>query len=195
MGKGRARQRAAEDKLSPAELRQVRQRAMQALYAMEATGRTYDELSFEGLDGPDPSIPAPAGDVPEGASSAAEQGQAGDTQRQAMMAQMARRLAEGAAGHREEIDAILAQYAQRWKVDRLPKVDLAILRLGLYELTWCKDIPPGATINECVELAKEYSTAKSGAFINGILGNYHRRLQGEPGGPAEPDEPPPSCSE
>ena len=61
----------------------------------------------------------------------------------------------------------------------MTKVDLAILRLGIYELGWCDESPAGATINECVELAKEYSVPQSGAYINGILSSYERDRQAE----------------
>ncbi len=76
---------------------------------------------------------------------------------------------KGVAEHLEEIDAAISRYAVGWKIDRLPKVDLSILRLGIFEIFWRDDIPDKATINECVEMAKSYSTPDSGSYINGIL--------------------------
>ena len=82
------------------------------------------------------------------------------------------RVVDGVKEQLEEIDQVINRLAEGWSAERLPKVDLAILRLGMYELGWCEDIPTGATINECVELAKEYSVPQSGAYINGILSSY-----------------------
>jgi len=76
---------------------------------------------------------------------------------------------EGVETHKEEIDDAIGRYAMGWKVERLPKVDLSILRLGIFEIFWRDDIPDGATINECVEMAKQYSTPEAGRYINGIL--------------------------
>lgn len=67
------------------------------------------------------------------------------------------------------IDATIKEYSQNWKFDRIGKVDLAILRLAVFELLFRKDIPPIVSINEAVELAKELSTADSKRFVNGIL--------------------------
>ncbi len=78
-----------------------------------------------------------------------------------------------------EIDSAIASEAVGWKLDRLPKVDLAILRLGVCELKYMQDIPPAVSINECVDLAKHYSTENSGTFINGVLSTILKKL-GEP---------------
>jgi N utilization substance protein B len=68
------------------------------------------------------------------------------------------------------LDAWIADAAENWTIDRMPPVDLTILRMALYELRDCPDVPPGATINEAVELAKCYSTTDSSRFVNGLLG-------------------------
>jgi len=83
----------------------------------------------------------------------------------------------GVEAHKEEIDGAISHYAKGWKIDRLPKVDLAILRLGIFELFWRDDIPAGATLDECVEMAKRYSTPESGAYINGILASCLREKE------------------
>lgn len=72
------------------------------------------------------------------------------------------------------IDAYIEKYAKSWTVERMAKVDLAIIRLAMYEMLYRKDIPVGVSINEAVELAKKYSNEKSGSFINGILGKFIR---------------------
>lgn len=77
-------------------------------------------------------------------------------------------LAEGTWENREAVDAAITAASTRWRLERMPAVDRNILRLGTYELLFT-DVPLGAIIDECVELAKEFSTAKSGAFVNGVL--------------------------
>lgn len=73
------------------------------------------------------------------------------------------------AARTEEIDAILNETSSGWKTTRMNKVDLAILRLAVYELKWDEDIPKGVAINEAVELAKKFSSESAPAFINGVL--------------------------
>lgn len=77
---------------------------------------------------------------------------------------------EGARGHLEEIDHIIGECAKGWNTDRMSKVDLAILRLAVYELRFSEDTPVGVAINEAVELAKKFSSDEAPGFINGILG-------------------------
>ncbi len=74
----------------------------------------------------------------------------------------------------EEIDLMIEKYSKGWKINRLSKVDLSILRLSIYEMTYRKDIPFNVSINEAVELAKKYSNDDAGAFVNGILGQVSR---------------------
>lgn len=82
----------------------------------------------------------------------------------------ARRLVAGVLAHREEIDSVLEGVSEHWKVDRMPNVDRAILRVGLYELRYEPDTPVAVVIAEAVTHAKELSTEKSGRFVNGVLG-------------------------
>lgn len=79
-------------------------------------------------------------------------------------------LVEGVAAHRARIDEILASYAEAWTLDRMPAVDRAVLRLGVYELLWRDDVPDAVAIDEAVELAKSLSTDDSPRFVNGVLG-------------------------
>lgn len=83
-------------------------------------------------------------------------------------------LVEGVTARRDEIDRMLADYSEGWTVARMPDVDRAILRVGLYELLWADDIPDAVAIDEAVELAKALSTDDSPKFINGILGRVLR---------------------
>ena len=68
-----------------------------------------------------------------------------------------------------ELDAVVEDNARGWKLSRLAKIDLSILRLCIYEIKHRDDIPYNISINEAVELAKKYGTEDSGSFINGIL--------------------------
>lgn len=79
-------------------------------------------------------------------------------------------LVEGVAEHRERIDEVLAEHAQGWSLKRMPPVDLAVLRVGLYELLWREDVPDPVAIDEAVGIAKELSTDDSPRFVNGVLG-------------------------
>lgn len=69
-----------------------------------------------------------------------------------------------------EIDKLINEKSTDWKTKRMNKVDLAILRLAVYEMKWDADIPTGVAINEAVELAKRFSGTDGPAFINGVLG-------------------------
>lgn len=88
-----------------------------------------------------------------------------------------RRLVQGVLSHREELDAYISRFSQHWRLERLAAVDRAILRLGLFELLYCPEIPPKVAINEAVELAKRFGTEQSGAFINGILDSFLKSRQ------------------
>ena len=79
-------------------------------------------------------------------------------------------LVEGVTAHLERIDELLAEHAQGWTLDRMPPVDLAVLRVGIYELLWSADVPDPVAIDEAVGLAKELSTDDSPRFVNGVLG-------------------------
>jgi N utilization substance protein B len=78
-------------------------------------------------------------------------------------------LVEGVVANRIRIDELLSTYAEEWTLDRMPPVDLAILRLGLYELLWRDDVPDAVVVSEAVELASSLSTDESPAFVNGLL--------------------------
>ncbi len=80
------------------------------------------------------------------------------------------RLYEGVHAHMEEIDGEIAAHAADWSIGRIAKVDLSILRIAVYELLYERAIPVGATVNEAVELAKEFGGEKSAGVINGVLG-------------------------
>ena len=69
----------------------------------------------------------------------------------------------------DENDELIDKYSIGWRVDRLPKTDLAILRIGIYEIIFNEDIPNGVAVNEAVELSKSFSEDKAPSFINAVL--------------------------
>lgn len=81
----------------------------------------------------------------------------------------AEELIHGTIGHLEEIDERIRSLASNWKLERIARVDLAILRVACYELLHRPDIPPVVTINEAIDLGKEFSNEESRRFLNGIL--------------------------
>jgi N utilization substance protein B len=93
----------------------------------------------------------------------------------------ARQLVLGAVQHRDRIDQVINHHARGWTLDRMANIDRNVLRLAIYEILYLPDIPPSVSVDEAVEMAKKYSTAESGRFVNGILGNLLRHLDEEIG--------------
>ncbi|ATW47551.1 transcription antitermination factor NusB [Streptomyces xantholiticus] len=93
-------------------------------------------------------------------------------ERQPPVAEYTMDLVEGYAEHADRIDELIATYAVGWTIDRMPVVDRNILRLGTYELVWNDETPDAVVIDEAVQLAKEFSTDESPAFVNGLLGRF-----------------------
>jgi transcription antitermination protein NusB len=79
------------------------------------------------------------------------------------------RLVDGVAREKKNLDAAIQKIAINWEISRMPIVDRNVLRMASYEILYCADIPRKVAINEAIDLAKKYSTAESGAFVNGIL--------------------------
>lgn len=79
----------------------------------------------------------------------------------------------------EDIDKNIDLYLEGWKMERIPKVDLSILRVAINEIDYKENIPDSVAINEAVDMAKKYSTDDSYKYINGVLGSYHRSIGGK----------------
>jgi transcription antitermination protein NusB len=79
------------------------------------------------------------------------------------------RLVLGVLEHCQEIDRLIEKYSENWRLVRMDIIDRTILRMALFELLYCEEIPPKATLNEAIELGKRYGSEDSGGFINGIL--------------------------
>jgi len=76
-----------------------------------------------------------------------------------------------------QLDAVIENFLRDWDIARISKIDLALMRLSIYEMLCEGDVPLGVAVNEAVELAKEYGTDESSAFINGVLGNVSRSIK------------------
>jgi transcription antitermination protein NusB len=87
----------------------------------------------------------------------------------------ANKLFEGAAKYADELDALIVQHAQNWRLERMAIIDRAVLRLAIYELR-IAETPPKVVLNEAVDLAKKFSSEDAGAFVNGILDAVRKTL-------------------
>lgn len=122
--------------------------AMQALYSWDASGTPLEQLlQFEWLDAPG---------APE------------DT------LAFARLLVAGTIEHLDEVDAAIGAHLEHWDINRLARVDLAILRIAAYALLFQRDVPASVTIDEAVSLAKDYAANDSYRFVNGVLDAIRR---------------------
>jgi N utilization substance protein B len=86
-------------------------------------------------------------------------------------------LVDGVHTHGEEVDALIAATSTRWSPERIARVDRLILRLGLVEMLHIEDVPTRVAIDEAIDLARAFSTAKSYAFVNGILDAVAKRRE------------------
>ncbi len=89
----------------------------------------------------------------------------------------AKMLAETAYERIDEIDTLISEFSVGWKIERIPKVSLSILRLAICEMLYVESIPVSVSINEAVELAKTFATSDDASYINGILGSISKRIE------------------
>ena len=87
-------------------------------------------------------------------------------------------LVKGVIHVKSEIDSIIERFSSNWKINRMSCVDRNILRIAVYELLFCKDIPSKVSINEAIDIGKKFGTEDSGAFINGILDGINMAIEG-----------------
>ena len=80
-----------------------------------------------------------------------------------------KRLVLGVLEYFPQLDRLIEQYSENWRLDRINMIDRNILRIALFELLYCEEIPPKVTINEAIDLGKRFGSEDSGSFINGIL--------------------------
>jgi N utilization substance protein B len=127
--------------------RDGRERALQALYQLEMTP---GNSATEALDA---------------AWAAAEEG----ARKEPEAIKFAQELVEGVIAHQAEIDRLIEQHSHNWRLDRMSRIDRNVLRLGVFELKYRPDIPKKVSLNEAVELGKNFGTEESSAFVNGLL--------------------------
>ena len=140
--------------------RAARAQAFQVLYS----------LSFADISGEEDVRRAfrlfPAPPAPDGSPDDAPQAEEG----------FAWELVYGVWQHREELDAIIEKFARNWRLDRVGRVELNLLRLGVYEMLYRADVPSRVSMNEALELDKQYGDARSHTFVNGILDAVSRAV-------------------
>lgn len=124
------------------ERRKERRLALEILYQREITGRTVKQIIDDHLYS-DKSGP---------------------------MTDFCQRILLGITAHQKKIDDLIETYTDNWALERMPLLDRNIIRIGIYEMLYERDIPESVSINEAIELAKIYGTEDSGKFINGVLG-------------------------
>ena len=135
---------------------------MNVLYQADASGIPFDEALATALEFSDLSGLESKG--PERAAEARE---------------YAKLLCVGVKERRDELDGAIAELSEGWTLNRQPPVDRNILRLAIYEIKYVESVPPIVAVDEAVELAKRYSTAESGKFVNGVLAGYLRKYEME----------------
>jgi transcription antitermination protein NusB len=85
-------------------------------------------------------------------------------------------LVRGVCVHREEIDGLLAEQARNWRLPRMAVIDRNLMRIAVYEMLYCPDVPPPVSINEAIEIANAFSGEEAGSFVNGILDKLREKL-------------------
>jgi N utilization substance protein B len=88
-------------------------------------------------------------------------------------------LVEGVTANRSQIDAVIERYSSNWKIGRMGGVDRNVMRVAVYEMLYCPDVPAKVSLNEAIDIGKRYGADDSGAFINGILDSIHLALADE----------------
>jgi N utilization substance protein B len=91
-----------------------------------------------------------------------------------------KRLILGVIEHFAQLDRLIEKYSENWRLDRIALVDRNILRMALFELLYCEEIPPKVTINEAIDLGKRFGSEDSGSFINGILDRIQNEVVKKP---------------
>ncbi len=122
--------------------RSAREFVLKALYAIELSGKSREEILRDPLIMQDATLP---------------------------LHDFCDRLIQETLSHQEEFDELIRSKAQNWKFDRLAVVDKLVLRIALCEFLYFEDIPPKVTIDEAIEVTRKFSTEKSDKFVNGIL--------------------------
>jgi N utilization substance protein B len=102
-------------------------------------------------------------------------------------AEFATALVAGVGDHMDELDDWITRYAKDWTIERMPALDRALLRIGVFELLYRPDVPTGAVISEAVELAQRFSTDESSKFVNGMLARIAESVRASAGEAVDPE--------
>lgn len=130
----------------------ARETAMKLIYQMDMNGETGEEVLASFYENTEDEVSSEDKEYIEGCVTGFEQ-------------------------NREVIDTYISKYSKEWKISRIAKVDLAIMRLSIYEMMQREDVPDNVSVNEAVELSKKYSSDNSFSFVNGILGNVIKEFK------------------
>lgn len=143
--------------------RMGRELAMQYLFQCDLAGESETEATMEGFwEQAEESGEFPSNRISRKARTYAE------------------KLIMGVQGHEFELDEMLENASKKWDVSRMSAVDRNIMRIAIFELKYCEDIPPVVSIDEAIEIGKDFSSEKSGVFINGILNGIKNKLYQKP---------------
>ena len=89
------------------------------------------------------------------------------------------KLVNGVLASKDELDALIERFSKNWDIKRMSGVDRNVMRIAVFELLYCDDIPPKVSINEAVDVGKKFGTEESGAFINGIMDSIRAELEAQ----------------
>jgi len=89
------------------------------------------------------------------------------------------KLVNGVLEAKGELDALIERFSENWDINRMSCVDRNVMRIAVFELLYCNDIPPKVSINEAIDVGKKFGTEESGAFINGIMDSIRGKLEKE----------------
>lgn len=149
--------------------RAARSKAFQVLYSLQFSSKTsFGDVRSAFTDMPDPSD-ADMDNLPEAEEVLQEE--------ETMPYGFAWDLVSGVWNHVTVLDRTIERFSQNWRVDRLGKIELTLLRMALYEMLFRPDVPPKVTINEALELSARFGDAKAKSFINGVLDAAAKALE------------------
>jgi transcription antitermination factor NusB len=141
--------------------RRAREASLQLLYEIELAQKKVEEVLAQFFRDPKGLFP----ELVEAPASLDE------------IREFTRQITEGVIHNVREIDRLVEGHSTHWKISRMALVDRNILRMAVFELLYCQDIPASVTINEAIEIAKKYGTEESSSFVNGVLDHIAKELK------------------
>ena len=150
--------------------RMAREMALQMLYQQDLGGSTATQI-FQAFD----RTPYLGGNGDARRGEGAGDGERAPAEARARRPAAARELVQGTLDNLDEVNRLIREQADNWRLERMPAVDRNILRLAVYELLYEADIPNLVVVDEAIELAKKFSTDQSGRFVNGLLDGLLKR--------------------